>query len=66
MSDVYVCIYKQASTQDQVVWGDAPPENFKNLDAMRLLMGQFLAVLHAFAKPADLKFPQEKVLRLAE
>ena len=27
---------------------------------------QFLAVLHAFAKPADFKFPREKVLRLAE
>ena len=27
---------------------------------------QFLAVLHAFAKPADCKFPREKVLRLAE
>ena len=25
---------------------------------------QFLAVLHAFAKPADFKFPREKVLRL--
>ena len=27
---------------------------------------QFLAVLHAFAKPADFKLPREKVLRLAE
>ena len=27
---------------------------------------QFLAVLHAFAKPADFKFPREKVLRLVE
>ena len=27
---------------------------------------QFLAVLHTFAKPAGLKFPREKVLRLAE
>ena len=27
---------------------------------------QFLAVLHAFAKPADFKFPRQKVLRLAE
>ena len=27
---------------------------------------QFLAVLRPFAKPADYKFPREKVLRLAE
>ena len=27
---------------------------------------QFLAVLHAFAKPAEFKLPREKVLRLAE
>ena len=27
---------------------------------------QFLAILHAFAKPSDFKLPREKVLRLAE
>ena len=51
-----------------------PQEIFRNEVASGAIFGQkqsrssyqFLAVLHAFAKPADLKFPREKVLRLAE
>ena len=42
MSDVYVFIYKQASTQDWGVLGDTTPTNFLKLDALRLLLGPFL------------------------
>ena len=71
MSDVYVCIHKQANTQDWGLWRDALLGNFYKLDALRLLLGpfldksralvlyffiQFLAALHAFAKPPDFKF----------
>ena len=77
---MYAYICKQACKTGGI-WGDAPPGNVLKLDVLRLLLGpfldksravgsyyfiQFLAVLHGFAKPADFKFPREKVLRLAE
>ena len=78
---MYAYINKQAG-KTRGVWGDVPPGNFKKLArcsevASGAIFGQkqsrssyyfiqFLAVLHAFAKPADFKFPREKVLRLAE
>jgi len=61
--------------------GDAPPGNFLEIRCSGIAFGvifaqkkslssyyfiQFLAVLHAFAKPADFKFPREKVLKLAK
>ena len=80
MSDVYVCIYKQASSQDYGVWECSPRKCLesrysgiasgaifgqkKSLSSYYFI--QFSAVLHAFAKPADLKFPREKVLKLAK
>ena len=80
MSDVYVCIYKQASMQDYGVWG-CSPRKFLKIRCSEIASGvifgqkkslssyyfiQFSAVIHAFAKPADFKFPQEKVLKLAK
>ena len=77
---IYVYISKQAR-KTREVWGDAPPGNFLKIRCSEVASGgifgqkqshssyyfiQFLAVLHAFAKPADFKFPQEKLLRLAE
>ena len=77
---IYVYIRKQAR-KTRGVWGDAPPGNFLEIRCSEVASGaifgqkqscssyyfiQFLAVLHAFAKPADFKFPREKVLRLAE
>ena len=79
MSDVYVCINKQAR-KTRGVWGDTPQEILE-IRCSEITSGaifgqkesrssyyfiQFLAVLHAFAKPVDFKFPREKVLRLAE
>ena len=81
MSNVYVCVYKQTSTQDQGGLGGCSPRKFLEIRCSKIASGaifgqkqsrssyyfiQFLAVLHAFAKPADFKFPQGKVLRLAE
>ena len=81
MSDVYVCIYKQASRQDYGGLGGCSPRKFLEIRCSEIASGaifgqkqscssyyfiQFLAVLHAFAKPAGFKFPREKVLRLAE
>ena len=40
MSDMYVCMYKQA-WKTRGVWGRAPPGNFKKLDALRLLLRPF-------------------------
>ena len=72
MSDVYVCYTSKQACKSRGVWGDAPPGNFQKLDALRLLLRlffdkakphssyyfiQYLAVLHAFAKPPDFKFP---------
>ena len=80
MPDVYVCIYKQASMQDYGVWG-CSHRKYLEIRCSEIASGaifgqkkslssyyfiQFLAVIHAFAKPADFKFPQEKVLKLAE
>ena len=77
---MYAYINKQAG-KTRGVWGDAPLGNFLEIRCSEVASGaifgqkqsrssyyfiQFLAVLHAFAKPADLKFPREKVLRLAE
>ena len=72
----YAYISKQAH-KTRGVWGDGPPRNFLKLDASGGIFGQkknrssyhfiqFLAVLHAFAKPAYFKFPWKKVLRLVE
>ena len=75
------CMYAYISKQACRVWGDAPPRKCLDIRCSEIASGgifgqkqscssyyfiQFLAVLHAFAKPADFKFPQEKVLRLAE
>ena len=80
MSNVYVCVYKQTSTQDQEGLGGCSPRKFLEIRCSEVASGailgqnqrhssyyfiQFLPVLHAFAKPADFKFPREKVLRLA-
>ena len=42
MSDVYVCIYKQASSQDYGVWGCSPRKFLESIDALGFLLGQFL------------------------
>ena len=76
MSDMY----KQASTQDKEdLWECSPRKFYLEIRYSEIASGaifeqkqsvssyyfiQFLAVLHAFAKPADFKFPREKVLRL--
>ena len=66
------------STQDYGSLGGCSPREFRCSEiASGAIFGQkqslssyyfiqFLAVLHAFAKPSDFKFPREKVLRLAE
>ena len=74
---MHAYINKQAG-KTRGVWGDAPPRKFLEIRCSEAASGaifgqkqsrssyyfvQFLAVL---AKPADLKFPREKVLRLAE
>ena len=80
MSNVYICVYinKQAG-KTRGIWG-CSPRKFLEIRCSEVASGaifgqkqshssyyfiQFLAVLHAFAKPADFKFPREKV-RLAE
>ena len=78
---MYAYISKQAR-KTRGVWGDGPPcRKFLEIRCYEIASGaifgqkqsrssyyfiQFLAVLHAFAKPADFKFPRSKVLRLAE
>ena len=72
---MYAYINKQAG-KTRGVWGDAPPRKFLEIRCSEVASGaifgqkqsrssyyfiQFLAVLHAFAKPADFKFPREKV-----
>ena len=71
---MYAYISKQAF-KTRGVWGDAPPRKFLEIRCSEVASGaildkkqsrssyyfiQFLAVLHAFAKPADFKFPRER------
>ena len=76
---MYAYISKQACKT--MGSGDAPPRKFLKIRCSEIASGvifgqkkslssyyfiQFSAVLHAFAKPADLKFPREKILKLAK
>ena len=80
MSNVYAYINKQAG-KSRGVCGGCSPRKFLEIRCSEVASGaifgqnqsrssyyfiQFLSVVHAFAKPADFKFPREKVLRLAE
>ena len=42
MSDVYVSHISKQVRKTRGVLGDAPPRNFKKIDALRLLLGSFL------------------------
>ena len=57
MSDMYVCIYKQANKHTRLGLGPFLDKNSSS---------SYFSVLHAFAKPADFKFTPEKVVRLTE
>ena len=57
MSDMYVCIYKQANKHARLGLGPFLDKNSSS---------SYFSVLHAFAKPADFKFTPEKVVRLTE
>ena len=75
MFDVYVCIYKQASTQDYGVWG-CSPRKYLEIRCSEIASGvifgqkkslssyyfiQLLAVLHAFgAGPLGTNLPSCK------
>ena len=75
---MHAYISKQAR-KTRGVWGDAPQESFLircyEIASVGTIFGQkqsrssyyfiqFVAFLHAFAKPADFKFPREKALWL--